>query len=269
MISQHGNAHWLLLRYVTAEWSWNLMSSSPNIRVSHFILPDLPTTNNVEHQQFFLESVPKAKRIVTIAAANHNRESLIQRGKEEDFGLEHVSKYLVVGGNHKGKGSGLGLTSIDALRILQEHSPMGTEIWGVTNPNDESSIRDVEIKIESGVQGFVTQPLLSSRAIEIFKSYPRHSSICYIAGVAFPKSVPNLMLWLKLLGQQDLLQDELFKQHLEYFSDARNSNTVSWVKNELHTLYGLAIDGVHFMPINNIAEFLTLTKECPSISPSD
>jgi hypothetical protein len=37
-----------------------------------------------------LESVPKDKCMETIAAANHNRESLIKWGKDEDFGLEHV-----------------------------------------------------------------------------------------------------------------------------------------------------------------------------------
>ena len=172
---------------------------------------------------------------------------------------------LLVGGNEKTPES---LSVVTAASILQEQQQCGQQLWGVTNPNDPNSIQSVERKIAAGITGFMTQPLLSSHAIDIFEAYPRQqqhgtsttgTGITYIAGLAMPKTARSLQFWCDLLEQPELRQDPLFKAHLAFFSAQPHYSSYQWIGKELVTLAtSTTMDGIHFMPLTNTEDLVAL-----------
>ncbi len=229
----------------TVEWSPKLLTITGNVNATHFILPDLPTLYSESDKKNYQDLVPVDKRIQTIAACHHDEKSL-----RETLASIEADKVLIVGGNGKlDFSSHCTLSTIDAAQITKNER-QDLEIWGVTNPNDATSIQSVEMKIDSGISSFVTQPLLASHSLAILNSYPKNHK--FIVGIAMPRQNKDLQFWLKLLNQPYLKNDPLFKSHMAYFQSPYFTS-LGWVLRELLNLESFAnIDGVHFMPINNI-----------------
>ena len=243
----------------TVEWSPKLTTVHNQINATHFVLPDLPNLYSNSDKSKYLDLIPSQKRIQTISACNHNEKTL--REAIAAGSIEAGGKILLVGGNEKlnSNNSCCALSTTQAAHIIRNESDV--EMWGVTNPNDEESIHSVHEKIESGISGFITQPLLASRALSILEAYPRNNNTTFIAGIAMPKNNRNLQFWLKLLNQMDLESDPMFKSHMTFFQSP-HSTSLEWIRRELQNLESLAnIDGVHFMPINNIDDLMSLLPQ--------
>ena len=194
----------------------------------------------------FLDTVPKEKRIQTIASCRHTMQSLSNLPINSD----HL---LIVGGNEKGNGN---LTTVESVKILRDRMEE-TTIWATANPNSESSVSSVSEKLGSGVSGIVLQPILSSKAASILEEYP--SEITYVAGMALPRTAKGLIFWETLLQQPDLSDDPLFQQHLSHFMDGRAS--LSWAQGQLALIESIpCISGVHFMPLKNTKDLLSLLQ---------
>lgn len=239
--------------YRTVEWTPKLSDVHKHINatVTHFVLPDLPSVYSNSSKNIYFDLISPHKQIQTIAACNHNHKSLRDVVKSIE-----TDKILLVGGNRKDECSNSFMSTVEAAKIIQNEGI--TKIWGVANPNDEQSIDDVQEKVESGITGFITQPLLASRALSILEAYQRENCTTFIAGIAMPTNNKNLRYWLKLLKQPDLETDPLFKSHMTYFQSPY-FNSQSWIRRELHYLESLSsIDGIHFMPIKNIDDLVPL-----------
>jgi 5,10-methylenetetrahydrofolate reductase len=224
---------------------------------SHFVLPDLPNIYSENDRDEFKNTISIEKRIQTLAVCRHTEKSL------KNFVLES-DKLLIVGGNDKHKEQSVkcsSLTTNDAIRILREEAGVEEQkLWGVVNPNDEKSYESLRKKIDLGMAGFITQPLLSTDAFEIFDSYPKGQQVTYIAGVAMPKNVQNLYFWRKLIerDQDELISDPLFESHITFFEQP-NYDSLVWIQKELEKLEAHTfVDGVHFMPMGNIGDLLKL-----------
>eukprot|EP00977_Amphora_coffeiformis_P027754 scaffold34639_cov206-Amphora_coffeaeformis.AAC.2 len=194
----------------------------------------------------FLGAVPKDKRIQTVAACRHTIQSL----SNLQINSDHL---LIVGGNEKGNGN---LTTVESVRILRERKE-GATIWATANPNCESSVSSVFEKLGSGVSGIVLQPIFSSKAASVLEEYP--SEITYVAGMALPRTAKSLLFWENLLEQPDLSDDPLFQRHLTYFTDRRSSQ--AWAQEQLAMIESIpCISGVHFMPLKNTKDLISLLQ---------
>jgi len=234
--------------YESIEWGSKVAAvKSQFTRATHFVLPNLKTILP-EDERWYYDTIEPQARIRTIASSRHNYQSLLQCLKSSP----RVDKFLIVGGNAKGKPNTL--STVEATRILKVETD--TELWGVANPNDETSPELVAEKIDAGIEGIITQPLLSTNASMTFDSYPRDSGVSYIAGLALPGTKIDLMHWLLLLDQPDLLYDDRFRHHMEYFEQGHSP--LHWVQLELQHLHRLKTDGIHFMPLHNIGGLLSL-----------
>lgn len=251
----------------SSRWKLNSIEWSPKVANVHsqiiqedndqhsFVLPDLP--NNVytaDDRQEYFSQIPKRQRIVTVATCRYTPETLVQ----ENF---PSNKLLLVGGNDKHPNS---LSTMEAAKILLSSSNQNIELWGVTNPNDPKSILQVQEKIDSGIAGFLTQPLLSSRALDILERYPRVDDAKFVAGMAMPRSAKQLQFWCQLLQDEQLLEnDPLFQAHLAFFSQPYYTS-MAWIGRELeHLATSATIDGVHFMPLGNTEDLVTLFQRPP------
>ena len=248
-----------LHRYQTVEWSAKVASIHSQLlpRSTHFLLPNLPDIISPEQEQLYYDMNQPKTRIQTIAACLHNHDSLLKCvAASSANNAKNVDKFLIVGGNNKGSGT---MSTVEAARIIQDVTD--TELWSVANPNDKMSPDRVLEKLEAGIRGIITQPLLGSHALEVLESYPRYQGTVYIAGVALPRSTKGLLLWLELLGQPDLIEDPLFRHHLEHFSSSSQKSSLSWAEDEVGDLARAAtIDGFHYMPMNNIDDLLSLFR---------
>jgi 5,10-methylenetetrahydrofolate reductase len=246
---------------------------------SHFVLPDLPRVISDQDRTDFWAYTESYQRIHTIATCRYDHyKSLL----DTVFSLtkHHPdSKILLVGGNDKQAHSPL--SSVQAAKIL--HNEVGNELWGVANPNDPRSIAAVQLKIQAGMQGIITQPLLASAAKDVLHSYREISeSTTILAGLAFPQTARSLQFWAKLLGQgSDLQQDPLFKSHVAFFSQPYFT-PFSWIGRECQELLSYCrkwndspqqrsltndgetkrstIDGIHCMPLQNIEDLVTIFR---------
>lgn len=237
----------------TVEWSrqvGSLLHSSPSC-ATHFVLPDLPGKLSSETQQEFYDATHPNNRIKTIAVCRHTARSLAQCVTVTS---REVDKILMVGGNNRKEESKL--STVDAVKIVQ--SITDVELWAVANPNDKRSAGSVCEKLHAGIRGIVTQPLLSSKAMEILETYPRNSNVTYIVGAALPRTTRNLLFWLELLEQPELKEDRLFRDHLDWFTSMKNS--LRWTESQLEALSEAQIDGVHFMPLNNMGDLVSLLQ---------
>ena len=236
----------------TVEWSPKLAAVQSLINATHFVLPDLPTIYTDQDRINYFHTVPQQNRIQTISACRHSEKTLRSLVFEAD-------RILIVGGNDKNSDSKCTLSTVEAARILQTETDI--QLWGVTNPNDAKSIERVHEKINAGITGFITQPLLSSHALDILNAYP-HQNAIFLAGMAMPTTNRDLQFWLlKLLEQPELESDALFKSHMAFFQSPYFSS-MAWVRRELYNLEMFAhVDGVHFMPLNNVHDLVDLLKE--------
>jgi 5,10-methylenetetrahydrofolate reductase len=230
------------------EWSRQLASIHSLLRPTHFVLPDLPHVINASLRNEFYEAISRNNRIVTIQASRYTPDSLEQVIREKEGS---VDKFLIVGGNAKNHTSPSSVEAIKTARHFTEN-----EVWATANPNDRKSIDSVLSKLDAGATGIITQPLLSYPAIEILEGYPREGGVVYIAGLALPKTSKGLLFWKDLLGQPDLLGDSLFEKHLDYF--LHQGDSLTWAQKEVMRLQGANIDGIHFMPMNNTADLISL-----------
>jgi 5,10-methylenetetrahydrofolate reductase len=236
------------------EWGRQVASVHPLLRATHFVLPDLPDVINASHRGEFYRVTSFQNRIVTIQASRHNPDSLGRFVRENEA---HVSTFLIVGGNSK---NGTCLSSVEAIQVARQFTET-TRVWATANPNDPGSLETVVQKLEAGATGIVTQPLLSHPAVEILQSYPRRGGVAYIAGLALPKSREGLLFWKNLLGQPELMGDALFEKHLHYFTHQQDS--LGWAQQELTRLEGANVDGVHFMPMGNTDDLISLMTTKP------
>lgn len=244
----------------------------------HVVLPDLPAnviTPSLTKEFFTQEVVPTHRRILTIAASRHSERSLNDYLMQLDTQKE-AGHILVVGGNDKGH---QGLSTLQAIRIarrMQTQSKSLT-VWATANPNSKDSLNSVVAKLDAGATGIITQPLLSSRAVETLQQYPvtanyndSSTPITYMAGLALPTSASNLMFWSKLLTtateqqqqqqQQscELKDDPLFREHVQSFALGRCSST-QWAKNQRQMLCEIdLLSGIHYMPLHNTPDLLAL-----------
>ncbi|KAG7362047.1 hypothetical protein IV203_025713 [Nitzschia inconspicua] len=256
---------------ISVEWGPN--SSIAKIRsqlqpaASHFVLPDLPQIYSENDRQEFLQCTETHQRIQTIAACRHeDYNSLLNTAKTT---IHPDSKILLVGGNDKHPSS---LSTIQAANILKNE--VVNELWGVANPNDAQSVEDVQAKIHAGIQGIVTQPLLSSTAPDTLHAYIDKGSntdnITILAGLAFPTTGKSLQFWAKLLEQQvELHKDPLFQSHLAFFSQPYFT-PLAWIGREcnqllsyMHSIDGSSptdgsIHGIHCMPLHNMEDLCTM-----------
>ncbi|KAI2510289.1 hypothetical protein MHU86_4167 [Fragilaria crotonensis] len=242
-------------KFCTVEWSAKISGVRSQIEpyTTHFLLPNLPSIITREQENLYFSEIKPEMRICTIAASLHDNKSLRQRVADCS---PKVDKYLIVGGNSKGESAGTtSLSTVEAARIIQAET--NTEIWGVANPNDRASPTSTAAKIDAGIRGIITQPCFSSHSLEVLESYPRYLGVSYIAGMALPTSTKDLMFWLQLLGQPDVLDDPLSRNHIKFFSSCENASLV-WAENELEKLTKATIDGVHYMPMKNIDDLMAL-----------
>lgn len=249
-------------RMFSVEWNQNVAAVQSQLlpATNHFVLPDLPDIVSDQDRTDFLSSTDSFQRIHTVAACHHETaDSLL---KSVSY-VEPNSKLLLVGGNKHGPNT---MSSMEAAMILRNEKE--NTLWGVTNPNDPNSLERLEKKVESGMTGFITQPLLSSRAMKSMEDYRSYTSTdtTILAGLAFPKTVKGLRFWAKLLGQEEELEkDPLFLSHLAYFSQPYVT-PIAWIGRELQDMLvstnsdNPAIDGVHFMPLANTKDLCTIFK---------
>ncbi len=240
----------------TVEWSPKLSKviRAKKIRSTHFVLPDLPGIISQKGKDEYFQTIPYHQRIQTIASCQYNDASVLCADVR-------AGKVLVVGGNSKNERKGENFSTLQVAEILQNEIPMDVEIWGVTNPNEKESCKAVDEKIDSGITGFITQPLLSSHAMDVLESYPKSTRggvcITYIAGLALPLTSRDLYFWLKLLEQPELEGNSLFKSHMTYFQ--KLGSPVAWAKREVLDLQlRSAVNGIHIMPLRNIDLLLKL-----------
>ncbi len=240
----------------TVEWSQKLsrVLQTEKIRSTHFVLPDLPGIISQKDKNEYFKTIPRHQRIQTIASCRYDDASLLCADIRAD-------KVLVVGGNGKNEKQREYFSTEQVAKILQNE--MDVEIWGVTNPNDEESCKAVHEKIDSGITGFLTQPLLSSHAMDVLESYPKSTGggdgVTYIAGLAMPLTSRDLYFWLKLLEQPELERDALFKSHMTYFQ--KLGSPLAWTKREVLDLQLRSnVNGIHFMPLKKMDVLLKLLK---------
>jgi len=265
-----GSSFPLLGKIFSVEWNQSVAAVQSRLlpAAAHFVLPDLPEILSDRDRADFSAATDPSQRIHTVATCHHETaESLLNS-------VAHVdpeSKLLLVGGNNRGPKT---LSSVDAAKILRNER--GNVLWGVTNPNDPESVETFGQKVESGMTGFLTQPLLSSRAADTMHTYrecccsngaEEHKTTnktttkntTLLAGLAFPKTVRGLRFWAKLLGQEaELENDPMFQSHLAYFSQPYVT-PIAWVGRELQDLLANpSIDGVHFMPLGNTDDLCSI-----------
>jgi 5,10-methylenetetrahydrofolate reductase len=241
----------LITRYLTVEWSHSVSQIAPlkMAAVTHFILPDLPQAVPEGDRKAWRESTSLTRRIRTIACHRHSIETF--RKAVHQILKQGVDKILIVGGNEKDQGL---ISTTKAIQVATEVTDV--PVWCVANPNDRESFASLESKAHSGASGVVTQPLLCSHAIDVFNSYKEAGLHC-VAGIAFPKSVEGLHFWLKLLGQPDLVKDEVFQSHIAHFDGGKSS--LDWAKAQVAHLAGT--DSLHFMPMRNSLDLKNLLSD--------
>jgi hypothetical protein len=246
--------------------------------VTHFVFPDLPQVYTADHRASFLKSTLPYQRIQTLAVCRHETwRSLIEtaRGRlgmaaedknySSSTSVPQGGAILIVGGNDKGLST---ISTEQAVKIIRsELDASSVELWAVADPNSPNSPQRVETKVESGVNGFLTQPLLTSTAWDTLHSYETRN-VPVVVGMACPRSTENLRFWRNLLDSPELLDDDpLFQSHLEYFSRP-NASSLAWIDHELQqyvrqstnagTQNSSVVDGVHFMPLHNVEDMATI-----------
>jgi hypothetical protein len=229
-----------------------LPNDNNNVPTTYFVLPDLPHIYTDNDRATFLGTVEPSQRIHTIATCRHETsESLLSYVKST---IEPESIILLVGGNDTKKKKNNNkknnkdrpsfLSTIEAARILRNRNVQCDNVlWGVTNPNDPQSIGSVQKKVDSGIDGFLTQPLLRSYAYDTLQQYKDNNSnhrlddddnddddddvdsddkysdplshqehaskklekknITLLPGLALPTSVQSLQFWAKLIVEED------------------------------------------------------------------
>lgn len=248
-------------RIFSVEWNQNVAAVQNQLlpAASHFVFPDLPDVFSDQDKLEFCSNTDPDQRIHTVAACEHETtESLLKSVSNVD----PASKLLVVSGNNRAPNT---MSSIEAARILQNEKE--NTLWGVANPNDLKSIETFEKKLESGMSGFITQPLLSSHATDTMQSYKDScgtKDVTILAGLAFPKTIKGLRFWAKLLDQEEELEkDPLFQSHIAYFSQPYVT-PIAWIGRELQDLLVVNnssdsfLDGVHFMPLKNTEDLCNI-----------
>jgi hypothetical protein len=255
----------------SVEWAPNaglvgiLMDLRPS--ASHFLLPDLPAVFSEQDCDDFQRYITNPRhRIHTIATCRHdNYKSLLKTAKN----VQQESKILLVRGNGKSKHT---MTTVQAVNILQNE--IDNELWGVANPNDADSIRSVHSKVEAGIKGIITQPLLASNSHATLRSYKNemNADLTVLAGMAFPNRARSLQFWATLLEQEECLKnDPLFQSHLAFFSQPYYQS-IAWIGREFHELLMMTtmaddagivdtsptIDGIHCMPLKNTEDLITI-----------
>jgi hypothetical protein len=291
-----------MLGFLSVEWGAAVARAYPQISAAaaatrmHIVLPDLPSVISPSlTSEFYTQVVPPQKRILTIAACRHSERSLIDCLVQQQLDTQqNVDHIMIVGGNDKGGCGSLG--TLEAIRIANRLQPLLTDssltVWATANPNCKSSLQSVVSKLDAGATGIITQPLLSSHAVETLQTYPTAAAllcnsstgITYVAGLALPTSAASLLFWSKLLAaghppQQQhqppppccLLEDDpLFRDHVRYFAHGggiHNSNSNSnsnysstrWAKNQAQMLSEIdMLSGIHYMPLHNTPDLLAI-----------
>jgi len=245
----------------SVEWNRNVAAVQHQLlpATTDFVFPDLPEIFSDNDRADFSDKTRPQQRVYTIATCHHaSTESLLKSVSH----IDPESKILLVSGNNSGSNT---MSSIDAAKILQNE--IENSLYGVANPNDPSSVELFEKKLQAGMSGFITQPLLSTHAIDTMQTYRDQATndVAILAGLAFPKTVRGLRFWAKLLEQeQELENDALFQRHVAYFLQP-NVKPIDWIEKELHDILDLSntegdscTDGIHFMPLKNTNDLCSI-----------
>ena len=290
----------------------------PPASADYFVFPDLPNTkgyNTSDDRDHFKGTTKPYQRIQTVAVCQHsNAESLIDfvnnkivatnpKCKESNDADDdkptatHTNNILLVGGNDKNTLQGR-LSTIDAAQILLEEFPSSSssvpdinhqnnnhaiELWGVTDPNNPSSIESIQYKIDAGITSFITQPLFASYSMDILQEYSsidnkvgmdnsdnEDSMINILVGIAMPRSIKTLHFWAdQLIDKCDppLQDDALFQSHIGYFSQPYVT-PMAWTLREIQNIITLSssttkrnvINGVHLMPMKNTSDLVPILQ---------
>lgn len=228
---------------------------------THFVFPDLPQVYSPQDRKNYLISTAPKRQIQTVALSRHKSwKSLVANPIVQAASPD--SKLLLVGGNDKGPET---LSTIQAAKILRNE--LDAELWGVANPNDLGSVESIHAKREAGIQGFLTQPLLCSTALETLQAYPSKDTTL-VVGMAMPQTAKALQFWSQLVvvgetEQAAMAQDPLFQSHLAFFSQPYFTS-IAWIGRELQHLATHTepnhIHGIHFMPLKNTDDLRTIFK---------
>lgn len=238
----------LTMKFHTVEWGRNVARIHSQLKTAtHFILPDLPEAD-IKEKAFFEAS--NNRKIVTVAAGRHTAATFDERLRQllvAQNDTSDLEKLLIVGGNQKD-----GISTLDAISRAKswcssQQLKIKPDIWCVANPNDINSVSYLKDKLLAGADGVVTQPLMTSHALDVLDSYPTMTTT--VVGVALPKTSKGLLFWLKLLEQPEVEHDEAFQASLIHFES--NKSPLEWATSQIESIPQELVDGLHYMPMSN------------------
>ena len=254
----------------------------------NYVLPCLPSISN-ELRHDFVKMIPRSQeRMQTIVARQHTAQSLEELLVQQESG----ARFLVVGGNAYSKSSttaaatnnskGSFLTTPQAIQFIVDRDPQCT-VWAVVNPNknrgeqQQQEQEHLSAKLEAGATGIISQPLLSSLAAYHLEQYyrdlvvaqntDRHgkptAAVSWVVGLALPRTLKNLLFWLKLVGLEDAVDDDiLIKDHVAWFGRNKNKGSLDWIQRQgqIATTLQMEVHGLHWMPMDNTADLMAMLK---------
>ena len=280
------------------------------LQQAHFVLPSLPSSSNnkAELRSDWLELIPqRSQRMQTIVACQYTAKSLEQhlRRRQDSqcttlqSSLDAADRFLVVGGNEKlarlqstKDSKDPVLTSSQAIQIILDCRDSQCTVWAVVNPNSHNRHQeehdDLWAKLEAGATGIITQPLLSSRAAYHLEQYyhdfigrrcdsrSKKSSVSWVVGMALPQNLQRLLFWLKLVGLEDAVDDDIMvKDHVAWFSRQINRDnedtSLAWIQrqHQVATNLHMEVHGLHWMPMNNTVDLMEMLQNLPNSSNRD
>jgi hypothetical protein len=233
----------------------------------HYVLPRIEGVIAPSTENYFYEHVPRMKQIHTIQTWRHTHNHLRDHLRNVQVQRNWV---LLVSDNMTGKKRKLNTPR--ALRWIDKCTKRCT-MWATADPNDPKSIDSVKEKIDAGAMGIITQPFLTSRAMDVFAQYPRDAEVQYVAGLAMPATIKGLMFWSHLLFGK-CAGDKLFEEHVRYFQKHATATTRPppgtptpgdiWVEKQLQMLEPIEsskLVGIHMMPLANTKGLCTLLRK--------
>ena len=276
------------MKLPSVEWSRGVALVASQLEaagISHFLLPDLPAVELLPREEFHQYDSPSVQKIKTIAVGNHaDPESFV---KEVNLAQhqQKVNHLLIVGGNCRNDAFSTPHAIELAKNTVSEFHQFNNQVdisqstemqvWCVSNPNNPNVAKDrLQAKLLAGADRIITQPLLTSTAWDRIQSgdYPvSRTSI----GMALPLTEQSLWFWRDLMMEIEpgvIDTDELFQEHIRYFQKQQQSKSedimaerrqrsLEWAQTQQEMIATkLDFDGVHYMPINNVATLLALLQ---------
>jgi len=290
------------MRFYSIEWSASVarllthLSDIPKketrlrLMNAHYVLPcrtpltnpdaDADTTNQSQNdkllqaqlllQQQFHDLIPRSQQIRIVVACQHDSFAALEHTLQD---CEPEDRILVVGGHDKDDGNNhsRGLTSVQVIQMItsSQHPNISRNVWAVANPNQPDD--RIDAKLAAGATGFVTQPLLSSRAADhVERYYPITNDVSYVMGLALPQTLANLEFWWKLVDAGPACRNDIaMKEHRAWFQAQRDSRL--WIRRQRQLVESLddqgsnserrRVLGLHAMPMRNTDDLLAILED--------